>query len=64
MTENFEHFQSSVTSYFVGGIGVSGVISQADIMFALGALVMLVRLVMDAVRLFRYLRNPNHLNKQ
>ena len=49
---------------FRSGIGVSGVISQADIMFALGALVMLVRLVMDAVRLIRYLRNPNHLNKQ
>ncbi len=58
MLHHFDNFQSSVTSYFVAGVGM---LSQANVMFALGAAVMLVRLVYDTIRLIRYLRDPSHI---
>lgn len=60
MIHYFDNLQSSLTSYFVAGVGM---LSQANIMFILGALVMLVRLIYDTIRLIRYLRDPNHTPK-
>jgi hypothetical protein len=57
MNQIFENTASSLTSYFVAGVGL---LSQANVMFVLGAAVMVVRLIYDTVRLIRYLRDPKH----
>lgn len=57
MTDIFDNIASSMSSYFMGGVGV---LSQQNIMFILGAGVLVVRLLYDTTRLIRYIRDPKH----
>lgn len=57
MEQVFDHLASSLTSYSIAGVGL---VSQQNVMFTLGALLLLVRLIYDVVRLIRYIKDPKH----
>lgn len=56
MSDYADHFWGMATSY---GIALLGIVSTDNLMFLLGAVLLVVRLLYEAIRLYRYIKNPN-----
>ena len=58
MNEYIDNLVGAATSYLIAAFGL---LSPEGIMFTLGAATLAVRLIYDGVRLYRYIRDPQHM---
>lgn len=57
MSPWLENVTQSTSSYFIAFVGMA---STEALMFALGFVALLIRVAYDSIRLFRYIKNPDH----
>lgn len=52
-----EYFSDALTSYFFAFLGMA---STEAMLATLGAIALIIRVIYDAIKLYRYIKDPDH----